>query len=114
MTAVLASLSISREAANKAVDFIGLLLSHKLPAELVDSTEALLVRLQAVHRIANLLCPPSPFKEEAVHAKGMEVAASSFSLPCCAVLCHAMLCCVMPCCAVLSCGHAVSCCAVQC
>jgi hypothetical protein len=70
VTAVLASLSLSREAANKAVDFIELLLSHKLPVELVDSTEALLVRLQAVTRLANLLCPPFPCKDGFVHKKG--------------------------------------------
>ena len=69
VTAVLASLSISREAANKAVDFIELLLSHKLPAELVDSTEALLLRLQAVTRLANLLCPPFPCKDNSYTRK---------------------------------------------
>ena len=70
VTTVLASLGISREAANKAVDFVGLLLSHKLPFELVDATEALLVRLQAVARLAPLLCPPFPCKDEIVHMKG--------------------------------------------
>ncbi|DBB16957.1 TPA: hypothetical protein ACH3X3_014065 [Trebouxia sp. C0006] len=67
--AVLASLSISRDAANKAVDFFELLLSPKLPAELVDSTEVLLVRMQAVTRLANLLCPPFPCKDGLLHKK---------------------------------------------
>ncbi|KAL0021774.1 hypothetical protein WJX79_008213 [Trebouxia sp. C0005] len=73
VTTVLASLGISREAANKAVDFVGLLLSHKLPFELVDATEALLVRLQAVARLAPLLCPPFPCKDEIVHMKVSKV-----------------------------------------
>ena len=103
VAAVLASLSISREAANKAVDFIELLLSPKLPAELVDSTEALLVRLQAVARLANLLCPPFPCKDGFVHKKGRKWQPLLLA-------CHAVLCCVMRCCAV-SC-HAVLCCPV--
>ena len=105
--AVLASLSISRDAANKAVDFFELLLSPKLPAELVDSTEALLVRMQAVTRLANLLCPPFPCKDGLLHKKGREwqplLLASQAMLccvmPCCAVSCHAVLCCVVLCCA---------------
>jgi len=103
--AVLASLSISRDAANKAVDFFELLLSPKLPAELVDSTEALLVRMQAVTRLANLLCPPFPCKDGLLHKKGREWQPLLLAS-------QAMLCCVMPCCAV-SC-HAVLCCAVLC
>lgn len=118
MTAVLASLSISREAANKAVDFIELLLSPKLPAELVDSTEALLVRLQAVTRLANLLCPPFPCKDGDVHKKGRKWQPLLLAchvlccvMPCCALSCHAMLCCAVQCCAVLWSRCVMLCCA---
>ena len=110
VTAVLASLSISRDAANKAVDFIELLLSPKLPAELVDSTEALLVRMQAVTRLANLLCPPFSCKDGLLHKKGREW--QPLLLASQAVLCCVMPCCVVSCCAVLCC--AVLCCAVLC
>ncbi len=117
VTAVLASLSLSREAANKAVDFIELLLSNKLAVELVDSTEALLVRLQAVTRLANLLCPPCPCKDGFVHKKGRKW--QPLPLACHAVLCCVMSCCAVSCravlrCAVLSCRYIVSCCSVQC
>ena len=81
---------------------------------LLESSAKSKVRLQTVHRICNLLCPP-------VHLMREPRAAGQPKLRC-AVLCCAVLCCAVLCCAMLCCdpvlnmqyrsSHA-SCCAMQ-
>ena len=65
-------------------------------------SKELLVRLQTVHRICNLLCPPVHLMREPKKAAGQPKLLCA--VLCCAVLCCAVLCCAVLCCAVLCCA----------
>ncbi len=96
MTVLVAALGINRDIAYSAFTALD---SLSPLWESSAKSKDLLLRLQDMHRICNLLCPPAHLMRESKKTAGQPKMLCA--VLCCAVLCCAVLCCAVLCCAVL-------------